>query len=179
MWVGGRRVSPTVRNEEHDVLQAASCTRGQAQGQAQQGEKSRHHYRLMRSVSQSVTMMSDFRNTVDRLTHHNTMAEAFQVGDRVRSQGHTATVRFVGPVAGTKGDWIGELHISVVHTPRIAHCTPHSLRSLPRTNTVATKYRCSHPHTPLPIVDVLPGLEWDDVTRGKHDGSNDGVRYFS
>jgi hypothetical protein len=71
------------------------------------------------------------------------MAEAFQVGDRVRSQGHTATVRFVGPVAGTKGDWIGELHISVVHTPRIAHCTPHSLHSLAWTNTVATTQPCA------------------------------------
>lgn len=29
------------------------------------------------------------------------------VGDRVSSHGHIATVRFVGKVAGTNGDWIG------------------------------------------------------------------------
>ncbi|KAG2428537.1 hypothetical protein HYH02_014341 [Chlamydomonas schloesseri] len=50
------------------------------------------------------------------------------VGCRVRIIKDYATVRYVGPVAGQEGTWVG--------------------------------------------------VEWDDVSRGKHDGSTGGVRYF-
>ncbi|PHH85337.1 hypothetical protein CDD83_575 [Cordyceps sp. RAO-2017] len=51
------------------------------------------------------------------------------VGQRISYGGAVCTVRYVGPVAGTTGSWLG--------------------------------------------------IEWDDATRGKHDGSHKGVRYFS
>ena len=52
-----------------------------------------------------------------------------QVGCRVETRdGARATVRYVGPVVGQDGEWVG--------------------------------------------------VEWDDPTRGKHDGSYGGTRYF-
>lgn len=50
------------------------------------------------------------------------------IGDRLLIGSHAATVRYIGPVAGQDGTWVG--------------------------------------------------LEWDDASRGKNDGSHDGVRYF-
>lgn len=50
------------------------------------------------------------------------------VNDRVQVIDDCATIRFIGQVAGTKGEWLG--------------------------------------------------IEWDDPTRGKHDGTHQGVRYF-
>lgn len=50
------------------------------------------------------------------------------VNDRVQVLDDCATVRFIGQVEGTKGEWLG--------------------------------------------------IEWDDPTRGKHDGTHQGVRYF-
>ena len=49
-------------------------------------------------------------------------------GRRLSFSGALCTVRYVGPVEGTKGDWLG--------------------------------------------------VEWDDPSRGKHDGSHSGVIYF-
>ena len=51
------------------------------------------------------------------------------VGQRLSYSGQTCTVRYTGPVKGTKGDWLG--------------------------------------------------VEWDDPSRGKHDGSHDRIRYFT
>src|SRR5215208_2558875 len=51
------------------------------------------------------------------------------VGSRLLVGKHGATIRYVGPVEGQDGVWVG--------------------------------------------------LEWDDPTRGKHDGSHSGTRYFS
>lgn len=56
------------------------------------------------------------------------MAAAFHPGKRLSFNGDLCTVRYVGQVQGTKGEWLG--------------------------------------------------VEWDDPTRGKHDGSHAGVRYF-
>jgi dynactin complex subunit len=52
-----------------------------------------------------------------------------EVGKRLQVDKHTATVRYVGPLEGQPGNWIG--------------------------------------------------LQWDDVTRGKHDGSLCGKKYFT
>lgn len=49
-------------------------------------------------------------------------------GSRVSYGGELCTIRYVGEVAGTKGEWLG--------------------------------------------------VEWDDTTRGKHDGQAGGKRYF-
>ncbi|CAK8694854.1 tubulin-specific chaperone E-like isoform X2 [Clavelina lepadiformis] len=51
------------------------------------------------------------------------------VGSRIESDSYVGTVRFIGSVPNTKGEWVG--------------------------------------------------IEWDDCNRGKHDGTKDGVRYFS
>ena len=56
------------------------------------------------------------------------MCEQISVGQRLQIDDFKATVLYVGPVEGQKGDWAG--------------------------------------------------LEWDDHTRGKHDGSHGGKRYF-
>ena len=50
------------------------------------------------------------------------------VGQRVSYSGELCTVRYIGEVAGTKGEWLG--------------------------------------------------VEWDDSTRGKHNGEAAGKRYF-
>lgn len=55
--------------------------------------------------------------------------ENIQVGSRIESDGHYATVKFLGEVPPTAGLWVG--------------------------------------------------VEWDDPTRGKHDGCYDDVRFFS
>ncbi|XP_064484651.1 tubulin-specific chaperone E-like isoform X2 [Ornithodoros turicata] len=52
----------------------------------------------------------------------------FPVGRRISSAGYYGTVRYYGPVVGTRGDWVG--------------------------------------------------VEWEDPTRGKHNGCHNGVRYF-
>ncbi|KAK8020297.1 hypothetical protein PG990_005435 [Apiospora arundinis] len=57
------------------------------------------------------------------------MASKAKVGDRLSYDGAVCTVRYIGEVAGTTGNWIG--------------------------------------------------VEWDDATRGKHDGSHKGQRYFT
>jgi len=57
------------------------------------------------------------------------MTTAFSAGDRVLIAKQKATVRYVGPVDGYEGCWVG--------------------------------------------------VEWDDPSRGKHDGSTGGRRYFS
>jgi hypothetical protein len=54
---------------------------------------------------------------------------ALERGQRVSIAGYKATVRYIGPVEGQKGVWVG--------------------------------------------------VEWDDASRGKHDGSTGGVQYFS
>ena len=51
-----------------------------------------------------------------------------KIGTRISLAGSLGTVKYTGPVTGTKGEWLG--------------------------------------------------VEWDDVTRGKHDGIKDGQRYF-
>lgn len=51
------------------------------------------------------------------------------LGTRLIVGKHAATIRYVGPVEGQQGEWVG--------------------------------------------------LEWDEASRGKHDGSHSGVRYFS
>ena len=53
----------------------------------------------------------------------------FKVGQRLSYDGALCTVRYIGPVSGTAGDWLG--------------------------------------------------VEWDDPSRGKHDGSHKDVRYFT
>ncbi|ORY99979.1 hypothetical protein BCR43DRAFT_484660 [Syncephalastrum racemosum] len=50
------------------------------------------------------------------------------VGDRIQVDNDCATIRFIGPVTGSKGEWLG--------------------------------------------------VEWDDPSRGKHDGTHQGVSYF-
>ena len=50
------------------------------------------------------------------------------LGQRLSFDGALCTLRYVGPIGGTKGDWLG--------------------------------------------------VEWDEPSRGKHDGSHNGVRYF-
>ncbi|XP_014664760.1 PREDICTED: tubulin-specific chaperone E-like isoform X2 [Priapulus caudatus] len=50
------------------------------------------------------------------------------IGSRVQCDGHIATVKYIGQVTGTKGEWLG--------------------------------------------------VEWDDPSRGKHDGSHNQSRYF-
>ncbi|KAK8048631.1 tubulin-specific chaperone [Apiospora phragmitis] len=57
------------------------------------------------------------------------MASKAKVGDRLSYDGAVCTVRYIGEVAGTTGNWIG--------------------------------------------------VEWDDASRGKHDGSHKGQRYFT
>ncbi|KAJ4397248.1 hypothetical protein N0V93_001472 [Gnomoniopsis smithogilvyi] len=54
---------------------------------------------------------------------------SFQQGQRVSYDGALCTVRYIGQVSGTTGDWLG--------------------------------------------------VEWDDPSRGKHDGSHKGTRYFT
>ena len=56
-------------------------------------------------------------------------SDVIEVGSRVLAGREKATVRYVGPVNGQKGTWVG--------------------------------------------------LEWDDPSRGKHDGSTGGVQYFT
>lgn len=53
----------------------------------------------------------------------------FQVGQRLSYDGALCTVRYIGEVNGTTGNWLG--------------------------------------------------VEWDDPSRGKHDGSHKEVRYFT
>lgn len=50
------------------------------------------------------------------------------VGERIQVNDDIATIRYIGPVEGTKGEWLG--------------------------------------------------VEWDDGSRGKHDGTHQGKRYF-
>ncbi|KAI1390269.1 RNI-like protein [Hypoxylon trugodes] len=57
------------------------------------------------------------------------MATNPKVGDRLSYDGAVCTVRYIGEVSGTSGNWLG--------------------------------------------------VEWDDPSRGKHDGSHKGVRYFA
>ncbi|KOS18704.1 Tubulin-specific chaperone E [Escovopsis weberi] len=57
------------------------------------------------------------------------MSERHHIGQRISYDGAVCTVRFIGPVEGTTGDWLG--------------------------------------------------IEWDDASRGKHDGTHKGARYFS
>lgn len=57
-----------------------------------------------------------------------TTSQEFYSGKRLSYDGQLCTVRFVGEVKGTKGEWLG--------------------------------------------------VEWDDPTRGKHNGVHEGVRYF-
>ncbi len=57
------------------------------------------------------------------------MAQDFTPGQRLSYDGVLCTVRYVGPVAGTAGTWLG--------------------------------------------------VEWDEASRGKHDGTHKAVRYFS
>ena len=56
------------------------------------------------------------------------MSTKHHIGQRIPYDGALCTVRYVGEVAGTSGQWLG--------------------------------------------------VEWDDTTRGKHDGSHKGTRYF-
>jgi tubulin-specific chaperone E len=56
------------------------------------------------------------------------MTESIQVGQRLSFDGAICTVRFVGEVNGTIGEWLG--------------------------------------------------VEWDDPTRGKHNGGHKGTQYF-
>ena len=56
------------------------------------------------------------------------MENHFYSGQRLSYSGGPCTVRYIGPVSGTKGEWLG--------------------------------------------------VEWDDSTRGKHDGSHNGMKYF-
>lgn len=51
------------------------------------------------------------------------------IGARISLSSHVGTIRFIGPVEGYSGQWLG--------------------------------------------------VEWDEPSRGKHDGTKDGVRYFS
>lgn len=53
----------------------------------------------------------------------------FSIGQRLSYGGDLCTIRYVGAVHGTKGDWLG--------------------------------------------------VEWDDTSRGKHDGQSGGKRYFT
>ncbi|KFA52493.1 hypothetical protein S40293_05646 [Stachybotrys chartarum IBT 40293] len=57
------------------------------------------------------------------------MAQTHHIGQRISYDGALCTVRYIGPVAGQTGSWLG--------------------------------------------------VEWDDASRGKHDGSHKGVRYFT
>jgi dynactin complex subunit len=56
------------------------------------------------------------------------MTDMLYVGRRLSYAGARCTVRYIGQVQGTNGDWLG--------------------------------------------------VEWDDPTKGKHDGSHNGVKYF-
>lgn len=56
-------------------------------------------------------------------------SDDYLLGQRRSYDGALCTVRYVGQVAGTTGDWLG--------------------------------------------------VEWDDPSRGKHDGAHKGVRYFT
>ncbi|KAL4212034.1 hypothetical protein AB4K20DRAFT_1890136 [Rhizopus microsporus] len=57
-----------------------------------------------------------------------TIPDDIQIGTRIQVDRDRATVRFIGAVEGTKGEWLG--------------------------------------------------VEWDEPTRGKHDGTHKGVKYF-
>lgn len=50
------------------------------------------------------------------------------IGQRLSLKGQLCTIRYLGPVAGKAGEWLG--------------------------------------------------VEWDDISRGKHDGTFDGTKYF-
>ena len=65
---------------------------------------------------------------VPLLIYNVAMANEFYPGQRLSYSGALCTVRYIGEVHGTKGQWIG--------------------------------------------------VEWDDPTRGKHDGSHNGIKYF-
>lgn len=56
------------------------------------------------------------------------MVKEFSPGRRISYEENLCTVRYVGEISGTKGQWLG--------------------------------------------------VEWDEPSRGKHDGMHDGVRYF-
>jgi hypothetical protein len=85
----------------------------------------------------------------------------FEVGSRVRDlEGHKGTVRYIGPVAAAKNkteSWLGSCVCMSVCVLRLSWNNA--------------------------CVLIVSGVEWDDPTRGKHDGScvdekGDYFRYF-
>lgn len=74
------------------------------------------------------------------------------VGRRVSCGGERATVRYVGPVPPTAGELMAEVKGHLQASVQLSVAVPPG---------------------------VWLGLEWDEPSRGKHDGSHDGVQYFS
>lgn len=56
------------------------------------------------------------------------LMDGFHIGQRLSSKGQLCTVRYVGPVTGKSGEWLG--------------------------------------------------VEWDNASRGKHNGTSEGINYF-
>ena len=67
-------------------------------------------------------------NTVSYGSNLKSKMSVFHIGQRLSYSGSLCTVRYIGPVAGTEGEWLG--------------------------------------------------VEWDNVSRGKHSGQHGGKRYF-
>lgn len=82
---------------------------------------------MRHSLESSLTLLVCTRSQRDetRMTGNNDP----QTGQRLSYDGALCTVRYIGPVSGTAGDWLG--------------------------------------------------VEWDDPSRGRHDGSHKGVRCFT
>lgn len=89
---------------------------------------------------------------------------AWFVGQRVvDEEGNRATVRYIGPVASAKdpaATWIGACFIRVPLP--FGHDPPPNIISVHTPPTAPTQ-----PNGPAPPA----GVEWDDPSRGKHDGS--------
>lgn len=83
---------------------------------------------------------------------------ASAVGRRVSCDGERATVRYVGPVPPTAGEIRAEVSPS-----------NHNRTS----GTLANRAGSYLPS------GLWLGIEWDQPSRGKHDGSHDGVQYFT
>lgn len=77
------------------------------------------------------------------------------VGRRVSCDGERATVRYVGPVPPTAGEIRAEV-------------SPNN-----HIRTLANRAGSDLPS------GLWLGVEWDHPSRGKHDGSHDGVQYFT
>lgn len=81
-----------------------------------------------RTFARNIQVPDIYLSSIPFFNLGSRMAPGFRIGSRLSFGGDLCTVRYVGLVQGTKGQWLG--------------------------------------------------IEWDDPTRGKHNGQAGGVRYF-